>query len=190
MNRLHVGPGLTRRTQIRLGHDFEQGNPRTVKVDPGRVVKSLVQRLAGILLEMGPGDTDDLFAAILKLNGNPSGPDDRQLILADLIALGQIRIEIIFARKHRPRRYLGGDGKAEHHRHAYRLAVENGQHPRVTEIDRAGVDIGFCTKGGGGTGENLAPRQQLSMNLESDNRFPVHAHSHREGTRRCQSVTC
>ncbi len=66
-------------------------------------------RLAGILFEMRARDADAFVIAVGVLNKEFTVLDDRQLILTDLVALGQIGIELIFARKHGARCNRGVD---------------------------------------------------------------------------------
>ena len=57
----------------------------------------VVQRLAGVLLEMQARDADLARGTIGKLDLDPPLADDRMLVLADLIAGGQIGIEVVLA---------------------------------------------------------------------------------------------
>ena len=60
-----------------------------------------MQRLAGVLLEMQPLDADAHGLAVVQVDDNFALADDRRFVLADLVALRQIRIEIILAVEHR-----------------------------------------------------------------------------------------
>ena len=61
----------------------------------------VVQRLAGILLQMQPLDADGGGLAALQLDDDFALAHDRRLVLADLIALRQIGIEIVLAVEYR-----------------------------------------------------------------------------------------
>ena len=61
----------------------------------GRVL--VVQRLAGVLLEMQALDADLHGLAIGHVDDDLALADDRRFVLADLIALRQIGIEIVLA---------------------------------------------------------------------------------------------
>ena len=61
----------------------------------------VVQRLAGVLLQMQPLDADRDGLAAVEVDHDLALADDRRLVLADLIALRQIRIEIVLAVEHR-----------------------------------------------------------------------------------------
>jgi hypothetical protein len=76
----------------------------TVQVDAARAMEVLVQRLAGVFFEMRARDVDGpWFDPSTSMAILPNATIGR-FVLADLIALGQIGIEIILAREHRARR--------------------------------------------------------------------------------------
>ena len=108
-------------------------------------------------------------------------PTTGLLVLADLIALRQIGIEIILAREYRARRDLRIDGEPELDRHAQRLAVEHGQHPRIGQIDQIRLRVGRSAVRRGRAREYLRARRELRVNLETDDDFPVAHHSYPRG---------
>ncbi len=61
----------------------------------------VVQRLAGILFEMQPLDADAHALAVRQVDDHLALAHDGRLVLADLIALRQIRIEIVLPVEHR-----------------------------------------------------------------------------------------
>ena len=61
----------------------------------------VVQRFAGILLEMQPLDADAHRLAVRHVDDDLALADDRRFVLADLVALRQVRIEIVLAVEHR-----------------------------------------------------------------------------------------
>ncbi|MPN36363.1 hypothetical protein SDC9_183872 [bioreactor metagenome] len=65
MQRPGIGDSLVGGTHVRLGDDFEQRRTGTVEVDAGFAVKIFVQRLAGILFEMGAGQVDRLLVGLV-----------------------------------------------------------------------------------------------------------------------------
>ena len=95
------GLGLLGRAQIRLGHDLHQRDAGPIEVDERHRGMLVVQRLAGVLLEMQPLDADPDGVAVRQVDDDLALADDRRLVLADLVALRQIRIEIVFAVEHR-----------------------------------------------------------------------------------------
>ena len=85
----------------------------------------LVQRLAGILLQVGVMDAHALAAPIGQLDVEMAGADDGPRELGGLVALGQVRIKVVLALEHRHRADLGGHREAEADRHLHRRAVEH-----------------------------------------------------------------
>ena len=96
---LGVPAGLLRGTHVGIGHDLHQGRTRAVEVDQADPLPGLVggvDELGRVLLEMGPGDPDrDL--ALGRLERQPAVGGQRQVVLADLVALREVRIEVVLA---------------------------------------------------------------------------------------------
>src|SRR5690606_41193314 len=88
--------------------------------------------------------------------------DDRQLHLADLVALGQVGVEVVLACEHVGHADLGVDGQAELDRVLHRLGVEYRQGTRHRQIDQAGLGVGLGTEGGGAAGEDLRSEEHTS----------------------------
>src|SRR3569623_394386 len=86
---------LIRRAYVRLGDDLHESHAGTVQVHErqGRVL--VVDRLAGVLLEVKPLDTNLHHFAVREFDGHLALADDRLLELADLVALRQVRIEVV-----------------------------------------------------------------------------------------------
>ena len=92
----------------------------------------------------------------------------RLIILRDLIALGQVGVEVVFARKARitpdfavqRQRRLDGLG---HH-----LAVENRQGPRQAQAYRTGLRVGRSAEVGRAAAEDLSPSEQLDMDFQAN----------------------
>ena len=55
MNAAHAGAGFLGRAQLRLGDDFQKRGAGPVEVHAGGIGQGLVQRLSGILLQVGAG---------------------------------------------------------------------------------------------------------------------------------------
>src|SRR6185295_14900481 len=98
------------------------------------------------------------------------------VVLRDLIALGQVWIEVVLARKNR----LVVDAKTKSQRRAraqfHRATIQHRQRARQTQADRASVFVGLVAKARRAATENFRLGAQLSMNLKADNCFPT---SHR-----------
>ena len=111
MQRLGVLGGLDARAHVGLGDDLEQWRASAVEVDAGLACVVFVQRFAGVFLEVGAGQVDAVqHLAHIKLDR--AALHHRRLVLADLVALGQVGIKVVLARKDRLMRH------ARTHRHA------------------------------------------------------------------------
>ncbi len=75
--------------------------PERLRSTRAHVGMLVVQRLAGVLLEMQPLDADGDGLAVREIDDHLALADDRRLVLADLVALRQVGIEIILAVEHR-----------------------------------------------------------------------------------------
>ena len=82
---------------VRLGDDLHQGDARAVQVDKAVVGMLVMQALAGILLQMQAFDADPDGFPVLEVDDDLALAHDGVLVLADLIALGQVGIEIVLA---------------------------------------------------------------------------------------------
>ena len=105
-------PGLELRDVVPLVHDLPASSSRWARVS---------------LTRCGAVADEELDRAAL---------DDRRLVLADLVALGQVGIEIVLAREDRQRRDRRADGEAEADRPLDGAAVEHRQRARQRQVDR------------------------------------------------------
>jgi hypothetical protein len=136
-----VGHGFVAGAHVRLGDDFQQRRAGAVEVDAGLAVEILVQRLAGILFEVGAGQADVLFLLVPGLTrmAPAAALHHRDLELADLVALGQVGVEVVLAREHRARRDAGAHGQAELDGADHGFAVEHRQHAGQGDVHGIGL---------------------------------------------------
>src|SRR5205814_4573167 len=92
---------LGRAVPLPRGHDLYEGDAAAVVVHAALLPRpgmSLVQELARVLLHVDPlhGDGPEGAAAGRDLDGAAGG--ERPLVLRDLVALGQVGIEVVLAR--------------------------------------------------------------------------------------------
>ena len=141
-----VGLGLPGRAQVRLGDDLHQRHAGAVEVDVGVLGMLIVQRLAGVLLQMQPLDAD--LQPLAACPGPRSGvgvdlhhalADDRPLVLRDLIALRQVGIEVVLAVEHGDEIDLGVEPEARAHGLRHASLVDHRQHARHGRIDERDV---------------------------------------------------
>ncbi len=127
-------------------------------------------QLARVFLQMRADDADAFGCAIGGGEMHFAIKAQRQIVLADLIALGQIVIKLILAI---PFAELGDravDRQADHHRHLDRSFVHHRQRPRKRRhygIDqRVGRGVVMIRmREVRRSAEHLRPRRQLDMNL-------------------------
>jgi hypothetical protein len=87
MQRLRILDGFLARPHVGLGDDLEQRRAGAIQVDAALALIVLVQRFAGVLLEVRAGQVD-LVLLIANEELDEAALHDRRLVLADLIALG------------------------------------------------------------------------------------------------------
>jgi hypothetical protein len=151
-------------------------------------VEVLVQRLAGVFFEVGAGQVHELFLLADRANRQPAALHHRNLELADLVALGQVGVEVVLAREHRARRDAGAHRQAELDGADHGFAVEHRQHAGQGDVHGIGLHVRLGAEGDAAAGENLGLGLQLGVGFQPDDDFPV-AHFIASGMRVCQSVT-
>ena len=121
-----------------------------------------VDQLRGVLLEVDAMDPDV---------AEPPVRSERDVVLADLVPLRQVRIEVVLAVEDRPRRDLAAERDRDPHRVFDRLLVGHRQRPGVAEADRAGVGVRLGAELELAAAEHLRPRLELDVDLEADRRL-------------------
>jgi len=86
-----------------------------------------MQRLAGVFLEVGAGQADELLL-LADTDRQSATANHRNLELADLVTLGQVWVKVVLAREDRTRRNLGADGEPELDGTNHCFAVQDRQH--------------------------------------------------------------
>ena len=168
-----IDPGLLGAAQIGLGDDLHQRDAGAVQIDIGQGRMLVVQALAGVLLEMQPGDADLAHRPVGHVQTDPAVADDRLLVLRDLIAGGQVGIEVVLALEDAVQIDLGGEAKPGLDRLLDAMAVDDRQHPRKRGVDRRNLGIGLGAEIGRRPGKQLGLRDHLGMDLEPDHRLPL-----------------
>jgi hypothetical protein len=176
VQRAGVGHRLGGRAHVGLGDDLEQRCAGAVEVDAGHAVEVLVQALAGVFLEVGAGQAHRLLIGGLALadaDRDRAADHDRQVHLADLVALGEVGVEVVLAREHALLGDVGADRQAEADRALDRAAVEHRQHAGQGDVHRARLAVGLGAEGGAGAGEDLAGGVELGVDFQPDDDFPI-----------------
>ena len=125
-----VEPGFLAALDVgrELGHDLHQRDARAVVVHY-RVAEAIdVNGLARVFFEMDARDLDLLERAVRALDLQKSvDPDGRLAVLADLVALGQVGVEVVLAVEDRPQvdRAVEGQRRTNHMLHGF--LIEDGK---------------------------------------------------------------
>ena len=146
---------LLGRAQIGLRHDLHQRHAGAVEIDAAHVRMLVVQRLAGVLLEMQPLDADRDGLAALEIDDHLALADDRLLVLADLVALRQVGIEIVLAVEHRLPVDLRLQPEPGADRLPHAFLVDHRQHAGHGGVDQRDMAVGRAAELGRGAGEQL-----------------------------------
>ena len=96
---------------------------------------------------------------------------ERLLVLRDLIALGQIRIEIVLPREDRMGVNPAAEGERGPNRQLHGPAVQDRQCARQPEADGTQLRVGLGAEAGAAAAENLGGRQELRVDLQADDRL-------------------
>src|SRR4029079_14339594 len=141
-----------------------QGNSGAVEIDGRHPGEPIVDRLAGILLHVHAGDARvDRGAVWPRSNPKKSVQGQRSIELRDLTSPGQIRIEIILARKDGRRLHPAAEREGGADREVDRVRIQYGQRARQGETDRTGVGVRRRTEVRGTATEDLGRRLELDM---------------------------
>ena len=95
----------------------------------------VVQRFAGVFFQVGAHQAHG-FLFLAEQERHLAALHHRNLELADLVALGQVGVEVVLARKDRQRCDRRADGQAEANRPLHGAAVQHRQGARQGQIDR------------------------------------------------------
>ena len=128
----------------------------------------------------------------LVSNSTRAARGERPVVLGDLIALGEIRVEVVLAREDRH----VVDGAAERmrrpHRELHGACVQHRKRAGHAQTHRADVGVRWRPERGAAAAENLAGGQQLTVDFEADDRLKREGHrsaDYCQHWRRCQQRT-
>ncbi len=170
---------LERSSEVGLAHDLDERSAGAIQIDEG-VPPHAVYVLAGILFHV---DARDPRASHFPLDVDVEMPGrgQRLFVLADLIALGQVRIEVVLAREDAGLVELAAERPRGAERELDGPSVQDRQRSWKAQTDGARVRVRRIAEGRLARAEQLGPRQQLRVDFESDDGFvnfhgetPVH----------------
>ena len=160
--------GLLGGAQVGLGDDLRERRAAAVEVDDARVgavdapAGADVDELGGVLLEMHAVDAD--------LPERPAAAQ-RLVVLGDLVALGQVGIEVVLAVEDRARRELGAEREPDHQPEVHGARVGDRQAAGQPQADRAGARVGRLAEGQLAAAEHLRRGRELDVDLQADDRL-------------------
>ena len=158
--RLEVLARILGGAQLRVPDDLDERHARAVEVDVRSVLG--VDVLARVFLEVDAGEPDLADRSVGLRHGHRAADADGQFELRHLKALGQVGIEVVLA---------------------HRAAIERRKRAGKTEAHRAHLGIGRCSEGRRAAAEDLAPGEELGVDLEADHRLPVSERAQRGSSR-------
>ncbi len=171
---LGVAPRLLGGPDLRFGDDLHERGARPVEVDeadlaPVRIHP--VDELGRVLLQVCPGDRHG-ERPIGGVEGEPAARGQRQLVLADLVALGEVRIEVVLAIPARRRGCRCLDRRPGRQDVLDGPLVDDRQRSGQPETDRTGPRVRrSAVVVGRAAAEHLGRRLELAMNLDADDRL-------------------
>ena len=159
--------------QVRLADDLHQRHARPVQVDVRlpRLVQLVarVDELARVLFEMHAADAD-----LARTDLEQTVDAHRQVVLADLVALGQVGIHVVLAVELGVTRDVAVERERRFQARRYRGAVRHRQDAGQTEADLAHVCVRCCIqRSHRAAAEHLRLRLRLDMDLHADHHFPA-----------------
>ena len=156
-----------------FGHYFQQRRAGAVQVDAGGAVQAFMHRFARVFFHMGAGYVDG-FDVVADHDFQLAVLHNRQVQLADLVAFGQVGIEIVLAIKHVFLVDLGIQRQAELNRFFHHFAVHHRQRAGQRAFHHASMRVRLGAEGGTRAAENFGFGVELDVDFQSDYGFPGH----------------
>src|SRR5215212_2233322 len=164
---------LLGRAQVGPRHDLHERDAGPVEVHEAHRGMQVVDRLAGVLLQMQALDADPDGLALGQIDRHLALADDRAFVLANLVALRQVGIEIVLPVEHalqvdpRLQPQPGADGLS----HAF--LVDDRQHARHGGVHERDVAVRLAPESGRRARKQLGLARHLGMDLHADDNLPI-----------------
>ncbi len=135
-----------------------------------------MDQLPGVLFYMNPGDPDP---ANLAVDGDVevAVPGDGELVLRNLVSLGQIGVEVVLPGEPAFPLDLAVGGQGHPEGEIDHLPVEHREDSRHPQADRADMGVGGSPEAGRAATEYLGLGVELSVDLKADHGFKCHVPS-------------
>ena len=158
---------------VRLSNNFQQRSSSPVQVHITIAAFSRMNIFSRIFLQMRTSDADSLGRAI-DIQVNPPVFANRLFVLRDLIALGQVWIEIVFTRKNirGPNRTVQGQACSNGHFHG--TFIDDWKRTWQSQANCAGLGIGRAAKFYPTPTKHFRLGSKLCMNFKTNDGFEVH----------------
>ena len=124
---------VLRVVNLRLSDDFEKWHARSVEIDEA-LVSFDSQRLGRILLHLHSLDPKTVFLSKSVEKLKYAILHDRVVFLSDLVALGQVSVEVVLAIEHNLVSNRAFEGKAANESGVEALTVQHRQHSRERKV--------------------------------------------------------
>src|SRR5450759_3920906 len=173
-----VGVRLVGAAHVGFADDFDERRAAAVQIDIGGaagILEAVVHALAGVVFHVDAGDADALGTAVHH-DIHEAMLGHRLVVLGDLVALGQVRVEVVLAREPRKGAYLAVQRERALDGQFHGLAAEHGERAGKAEANRAHVGVGRRAETGGAAAEDLGGRGQLHVDFEPDDRLVARDH--------------
>ena len=169
----HIGGRLFGAANIGAADDLHQRHAGAVQIHKRHGRVHIVDRLACILFKVNPLDPHAAGHARAHIDDNLALAHDGVIKLADLVALRQVWVEIVFAVKGRPKVNLGLQAQPCAHGLGHAEFVDHRQHARHGGIHKGHIGVWLGAKTRRGARKQLGVRGNLGMHLHADHQLPV-----------------
>ena len=168
--------GFGGRAHVRLADDLDERDAAAVVVDVGAAIgigKPFVQRLARVLFHVDARQADVFSAAGRDVEA--AAERQRPLVLRNLVALRQVRIEVVLPREDRCRLDVAAERERRLDRVVHRLAIEHRQRARQPQAHRTHLRVRRGAERRAAAAEDLRAGRELCVDFEPDDRLERHA---------------
>ena len=132
-----------------------------------------MHRFPRILFEMQAFDADPDLLLGRDVHQHLAFADDRKLELRDLVALRQVRIEVVLAVETRPAVDLRAQAEPGLHRLLDAVAVDHRQHAGEARVHEADLGVRRGAEAHGRAREQLGVAGHLGVDLQAHHHFPL-----------------
>ena len=168
-----IGVGLFGRAHVRFGDDFAERRAAAVVVDVsflGGLREAFVKILGGVFFQVKTRDADP-FLGPANFDFEPATGSERQFVLRDLIALGQVRVEVILAGEAGMLVDRAVQRERSAHGHLHGAFVEHWQSTGEAETDGTDVGVWRIAEARRAAAKDLRPGEELDVDFQTDDRL-------------------